>query len=409
MNDPSAISLEMTSSASLRQTFTVRVDEGQCLFPYERRERGVANEVVSHCLGGQQSGEEERHPTVGLGLGQERGLEFSSIPECNGMIGSLLGGASRGEAAAVGREGDRQSSPGHGEAEQFLRRLDVPEFHRGSRRGRGEAPTVARERHALDTASVARQGDDLGAGRRIPDLDGLVDACGREGRPSGWKVRSVTAAVCPRRVWAFFRAEHVPDRDCAVVASGREPPAVARERHREELLLIGGGGKVTQCIHSVCRGEVPDLQRAEVRLLLSGTSQPAGVRRELEAEMADFNARKWRSRFPAATSQNLTVWSALPDASQRPSVALQATEVMSSVWPRRVRTTRAVLGSQIRTARSELAEASERPSGENAMLETPEVPIRWSWKGSVLRSAVASQMRTVPSVLAEASRQPSGL
>ncbi len=94
----------------------------------------------------------------------------------------------------------------------------------------------------------------------------------------------------------------------------------------------------------------------------SGTkeSQPSGVER-----------RTARQR-PEAMSQRRTVPSKEPEASDRPS-GLKATLDTPELWPESARSSWPVAASHNRTVLSLAPEASDRPSGLKATLNTPEL------------------------------------
>src|SRR5262249_30675699 len=66
------------------------------------------------------------------------------------------------------------------EAEEFLPRLGVPDLELLVAPDRGEAPSVRAIREAVDHEAVAEQASYLLAGRRVPDAERQVLACGRE-------------------------------------------------------------------------------------------------------------------------------------------------------------------------------------------------------------------------------------
>ena len=105
-----------------------------------------------------------------------------------------------------------------------------------------------------------------------------------------------------------------------------------------------------------------------------------------------------------ATSQIRTVWSQLAEASQLPSGAT-ATAATRLVRPVRAARSWPVAVSQIRTVPSPPPEASQLPSGATATASAPPV---WPVKAARSFPVTASQIRTVPSPPPEASQLPSG-
>ena len=76
----------------------------------------------------------------------------------------------------------------------------VPDLRRPSSRGDDPRP-VGAERRRIDGAGVPLEGEELGPGRRVPDLRRLVQTRGDDPRPVGAERRRGDArAVCPLRV-----------------------------------------------------------------------------------------------------------------------------------------------------------------------------------------------------------------
>ena len=106
----------------------------------------------------------------------------------------------------------------------------------------------------------------------------------------------------------------------------------------------------------------------------------------------------------APTAHTLAVPSLDPLASRRAS-ALQSSETMSLVCPVRVKRTRPVRASRIRTRRSWPAVAIQRPSGLQSISSGPSLPST----SRTRRPERASTTTPAPSKVAIARRRPSGL
>src|SRR5438477_299693 len=97
------------------------------------------------------------------------------------------------------------------------------------------------------------------------------------------------------------------------------------------------------------------------------------------------------SQAPVAASQSRTVLSSEADASRRPS-GENATALTQSLWPLSVASHAPVAASQSRTVSSSEADASRRPSGENATALTQSL-----WSSSVAWQT--SQLSLMPLIL----------
>ena len=111
------------------------------------------------------------------------------------------------------------------EGEDLLAGRRVPDPHRPIAAGGGEALAVGAEGHAVTAAGVPLEGEGLLAGRRVPDLHRLVRSSAEARRlPSGLNATLETGPVCPLRVRASCAGRRVPDPHRPVRAGGGEAP-----------------------------------------------------------------------------------------------------------------------------------------------------------------------------------------